>query len=357
MRVRVQGASEVQNGIYYEYDNESNPLGQGGMGIVYEGYCFQEGNRDRYIPVAIKKITNTAYDLIERAMREASIQIDHPNLLRMWGFIPNIEKDPVTQSTSTCYYVVMDRLVGVDLFALMHGTTIDKAGFNVPYAQELFQCFNTDRLKFVSVVMSGILEAIKTLHDAGYIHRDIDPSNVMVTNEREIKLIDFGVSKTFSSLNQQGPKLTSPGSIIGKSDYAAPEIVTGDVAHHNNTTDIYALGIMLYQLYTGTLPFSGTDAEIMQAQLNQSLPLKNIGHSALRKVIEKATQKKQSARYQSVDEMKADFMKCFGAETPAPAPAPTTTHVDPPKRIPVWAWIVTGFLGVLFGAVLAYFII
>ena len=334
MIIRVQGASEAQNGFYYEYDNESHPLGQGGMGIVYEGYCFRNDNRNEYIPVAIKKITNTTPDLIERAMREASIQIDHPNLLRMWGFIPNQELDPYTNSYRTQYYVVMDRLVGVDLFSLMKGLTIDKSGYNVEYAQSLYNLFISDRLEFVKVVMTGAMEAISTLHGAGYIHRDIDPSNVMITGNREIKLIDFGISKTFSSLYDTGHKLTQTGAIIGKADYAAPEIVTGDIQHHNMTTDIYALGVMLYQLCTGSLPFAGTDLEIMQSHLTQTLPLKNVAWPSLRKVIERATQKKQSARYQSVDEMKDDFIKAVGtvAENPMPGPAPV--YEDPVVSAP-----------------------
>ena len=93
MIVRVQGEAEIQNHIYYEYDSESVPLGQGGMGIVYQGYCFNEDNPEEYVPVAIKSIQNPTRDLVDRAMREASIQIDHPNLLRMYGFIPNMEKE------------------------------------------------------------------------------------------------------------------------------------------------------------------------------------------------------------------------------------------------------------------------
>ena len=83
MLVRIQGVSELQNQIYYDYDTESVPLGQGGMGIVYPGRCFRVDNPDEYIPVAIKLMTNTNPDMIKRAMREASIQIDDPNLLRI----------------------------------------------------------------------------------------------------------------------------------------------------------------------------------------------------------------------------------------------------------------------------------
>lgn len=327
MIVRVQGASEVQNGIYYEYDTESQPLGQGGMGIVYQGYCFRVDNPQEYIPVAIKLITNTTQDLIERAMREASIQIDHPNLLRMWGFIPNMEWDMYTQSYKPKYYVVMDRLVGVDLFSLMKGVTIDKSGYNVTYAQELYNKFISDRLAFVGEVMGGVLNAIAALHEKGYIHRDIDPSNVMITDDNGIKLIDFGISKSCST--QDGPvqKLTQVGSIIGKADYAAPEIVTGDVMNHNFTTDIYALGIMLYQLYTGSLPYSGSDPEIMQAQLNQPVPVENINHMGIRAVVERATRKKQSERYQSVTEMMDEFQRAL-AMSPEAAAGKTTARGD-----------------------------
>ena len=103
MIVKIQGVSELQNQIYYDYDTDSIPLGQGGMGIVYPGRCFKQDNPNEYIPVAVKLITNTSREMIERAMRESSIQIDHPNLLRMYGFVPNMEMDPYTQEMKPRY--------------------------------------------------------------------------------------------------------------------------------------------------------------------------------------------------------------------------------------------------------------
>lgn len=351
MIIRVQGAAEVQYGIYYEYDNESLELGKGGMGVVYEGACFRVGNPNEYIPVAIKLITNPIQDFVERAMREASIQIDHPNILRMWGFIPNIEWDAYNSKNQTRYYVVMDRLYGVDLHSLMKGLTIDKSGYNIEYAKELYDLFINDRFQFVRKVMLEVFAAISTLHKAGHVHRDIDPSNVMVTNEGVLKLIDFGISKTVNSGNEQGHKLTNPGAIIGKLDYAAPEIIRGEVDRHNFTTDIYALGIMMYELYTGSLPFGGSDHEIMTAQLEKPIPVKNINNPKIKRIVEKATQKKQSDRYQSIEEMITDLNSEQNEEGEI-REGETVIINDPGQALPTWTYILIAMVGCLIGVLL-----
>lgn len=307
MIVRIQGASEYQNGIYYEYDNESQPLGQGGMGIVYEGRCFRVSNPDEYIPVAIKLITNNSPELIERAMKEAEVQVDHPNLLRMWGFIPNMERNGYGNDYITRYYVVMDRLLGVDMYSIISGNCQDLYGNTIGYAQQLYHMYQSDRLAFVKTVMLETIRGLEKLHEMGYIHRDVDPSNIMVTNEGQIKLIDFGICKRVGANTVAEHSLTQAGAIIGKLDYAAPELILGDVNNHNVTTDVYALGILLYQLYTGTLPFTGTNNDIMQAQLKDDVPVKNVDDTRLRKIIAKATQKQQHMRYQSVVEMMMDL--------------------------------------------------
>ena len=258
MRIKIQGPAEQRFRIFYAYDNDSIPLGQGGMGVVYEGTCHRMDNPAEYLQVAIKKVTTSDPDLIERAKREASIQLDHPNLIRMYGFIPNLETDPYTRTQRTNYYVAMERLVGINLDTVLNGIYVDKKGRIMGKARQLYQLYSTDRSGFVKTVMLPILSGVQALHEAGFIHRDIDPSNVMVTESGDIKLIDFGIAKRFNSLGSN-VHLTQAGSIIGKPEYAAPELITGDVQAHNVTTDIYALGIMLFQFYTGYLPSPATE--------------------------------------------------------------------------------------------------
>lgn len=307
MLVKVQSAEELNRGIYYEYETDSLPLGQGGMGVVYQGYCFQESNRDAYIPVALKKILNPSQDLISRAMREASVQVDHENLLLMFGFIPNYEYDAATQTSVLNYYIAMENLGGVNLENLINGQLVDKFGIVCEYAKSLHQLYIIDRFAFVRKIMKNVLNGTRALHNAGFIHRDLDPSNIMITHDGQIKIIDFGISKNLGMASSINRRLTSAGSKMGKIDYSAPEMMTGDVDKHNFSTDIYSLGIMAYQLCVGELPFKGSMEDVLKAQMITPVPVDNISDPVFRQVIAKATKKEQADRYQSVDEWIADF--------------------------------------------------
>ena len=121
----------------------------------------------------------------------------------------------------------------------------------------------------------------------------------MITTDRKVKIIDFGIAKKVDSVTHNDQHLTVVGQFMGKAAYAAPELVSGDLQNQNKTTDLYSVGIILYVLIVGELPFTGQLADIMNKQLTQPVPVKNISNSQLRKIVAKATQKDQSKRYQS----------------------------------------------------------
>ncbi len=308
MSVIIQGVREREMGIYYQFDRSAK-LGEGGMGSIYSGYMvFVNGERDA-IPVAIKEIRDELAanpQLIERAEREASIQIDHDNLLRMYGLVANVEYDQATGRQSTKYYMVMELLPGLNLDQVLNGFFVNSFGMPIPYAQSLYSAYRVNPTIAIATIITSLLQGLKALHTRGYIHRDIDPTNVMIT-ERGIKLIDFGVCKDLCA--RDIVQLTLDGSFIGKPEYAAPELASGDVNNQNYSTDIYAVGILMYKLAVGRLPFVGTNQEILVAQMTRDVPVSDIADKRLRSIVKKATQKKQAKRYQSAEEMIMDLDK------------------------------------------------
>ena len=305
--IRLQGDTEKRSGLYYEYDADATPLGEGGMGRVFKGFRVVERTGER-TPVAIKAIyDNIPERVVERAKREANIQLDNDNLIRMYGFVETISYYEGGTKSKVHYHVIMELLVGVTLEDIINGVTSNQNGMQIPFAAELYSQYTQNRNTAVIRIMKSLLSGLMALHDKGYIHRDIDPSNVMVTIDGKIKLIDFGICKQIVSLESLDKALTATGVFMGKVNYAAPELVLGDVKSQSYTTDIYALGILLYQLCAGHLPFSGTDQDIMSANLRSSLPMKDIQGNDFKRIIRKATEKVQSKRYASVAELRVDL--------------------------------------------------
>ena len=305
--IRLQGNTEKRIGIYYEYDVDSTPLGEGGMGRVFKGYRVVERTGER-MPVAIKAIyENIPERVVERARREANIQLDNDNLIRMYGFVETVTQLEGDTKCKVHYHVIMELLIGVTLEDIMNGVTSDQNGMQIPFAAEIYSQYTQNRDAAVVRIMKSILSGLMALHDNGFIHRDIDPSNIMLTIDGKIKLIDFGICKQIVSLESLDKALTATGVFMGKVNYAAPELVLGDVRSQNYTTDIYALGVLLYQLCTGHLPFTGTDQDILSANLRKSLPMGDVRRSDFKKIIRKATEKVQSKRYASVAELRVDL--------------------------------------------------
>lgn len=300
----LQGVNEVARNIYYEIETENEPLGVGGMGKVYKGVCVQKNTGVR-TDVAVKFLFDDLPEhAIERARREASIQIHNENLIEMFGFIEIDEE--IDGQIHPRYHVVSELLKGVMLFDLLKGKITDNAGNEIPFAQELYKQYTEDRFHFALRIIKCVLSGIMALHDKGYIHRDIDPSNIMITHDGKVKVIDLGIAKPIADNAAPATQqhLTAVGQFMGKAAYAAPELVVGDVAHENRTTDLYAIGILFFQLLVGHLPFEGATLEVLDMQLHQKVPLSEIASKNVRKVIAKATAKKQSERYTTASEFR-----------------------------------------------------
>ena len=336
--IRLQNGNGESN-VYYEFDPSQKPLGEGGMGRVFRGVQVEEGSNGsrKEREVAIKCLMEDLPEhAIKRSQREASIRLKNDNLVEMIDFVATHD------GYATHYHVVSELLNGVNLDELLEGRTTNHDGKPNPTAERLLRNYRENRKAFAGEVFRNILSGIMALHDAGYIHRDIDPSNIMVTSDGKVKMIDFGIAKKvddkFEEAEAKGKALTTPGQFVGKPHYAAPELILGDLNHQNYTTDVYALGIMLFQLVVGHLPFEGTHLEVCEKQLHVKVPLNEVEEKTVRKIIEKATEKDQKKRYQTAAEFRVDLDRWI-AETPG-------TNIGP-KPIGRWIGIAAGCLAVI----------
>lgn len=304
MRIkRIQSENDKRRHQFYEFDLDAAPIGQGGMGVVYRGEKIDERSGIR-TEVAIKVLHDDLPDEVyARAEREASIQIKHINLVEMHGLITEYEKDHFGRQL-THHYLISELLHGLDLSDLLKGKFDNTDGSENVYAKKLFNDYMHNREEVSVDIIRNIASGVLALHDRGYIHRDIDPSNIMVTNDGCIKLIDFGIAKNLNTLSTNDKLTTTAGKFIGKAEYASPELVLGDVKNQNYTTDIYALGILLYRLLVGRLPFEGSQYDILQAQQKTKVPVRNIESPALENVVKKATAKSQKDRYGTTAEFR-----------------------------------------------------
>ena len=352
--IRLQNGNGETN-VHYEFDSGQKPIGEGGMGRVFRGIQVDEGSnglrkeRDVAIKCLLEDLPEHA---IKRSRREASIRLKNDNLVEMIDFVETHESYVIH------YHVVSELLNGVNLDELLDGRTTNHDGKPNPTAERLLRNYRENRKAFAGEVFRCILSGIMALHDAGYIHRDIDPSNIMVTSDGKIKLIDFGIAKKVSELFTTGKSLTSPGQFIGKPYYAAPELLLGDLKQQSYSTDVYALGIVLFQLMTGHLPFEGAFQEVYEKQMHEKLPLSEVEDKTVRKIIEKATEKDQRKRYQSAAEFRVDLDRWI-SEVPKPAKSNKPASPQKPSRStseskPIGKWIGTAVAGLVIVVLVVY---
>jgi hypothetical protein len=251
-------------------------LGRGGMGLVYRAFDKHLGRE-----VAIKTITEGFAgdpEMLERFYREAAKtgMLKHQNIVTVYD-LGEQEGFP---------YIVMEYVAGEALDRLI------QSGRPLPLVY---------RLKILEQVCAALAYA----HRNDVIHRDVKPANVIVQPDGVAKLLDFGIARQ----EKQERGLTRTGNVIGTIHYMAPERLRDRA--FDGRSDIFSAGIMLFQLLTGQLPFTGEDFSVVQKLLNEKHPpLGNYLHDyppALDAILDRALAKEPDGRYSSADEMAAEI--------------------------------------------------
>ncbi len=277
----VAGQIQVGQIIDRKYKVEK-VLGQGGMGVVYLGH---DVNADQKVVIkAILPEFANRGDFRERTLQEgkALAKIDHQNVVRFYAII-NL------QETSELY-IVMQFIEGESLDHTLERANATGQKLPVPEVIRIFKM---------------ALDGVHAAHLEGLMHRDLKPANIIVRQKDGVaKVMDFGIAKAEGAT--KGP--TQAGGIVGSLFYMAPEQIKG-AKDLDKRLDVYAMGIVLYELITGVVPFDGdTEYDIMSQHISNPVPSVLIKRPDappwIDEVIGKATQKERTARYQSCDEMR-----------------------------------------------------
>jgi eukaryotic-like serine/threonine-protein kinase len=328
-------------------------LGSGGMANVY---LAEDGELGRQVAIKILNDRHAADDqFVERFRREAknAAGLSHPNIVQIYD----------RGEAEGTYYIAMEYLEGQtlkELAAVRGPLSIREA---IAYARQ-------------------ILAALRFAHRKGIVHRDIKPHNALIDDDGRVKVTDFGIARA-------GPasQMTEAGSIIGTAQYLSPEQARGGAI--DQRSDLYSVGVVLYELLTGTVPFTGdTPVEIAMKHLS-SVPEPPSARRPevprpLDQVVLRALAKDPDERYASAEEMDAELARVaeglpVSTETaeaatavlagsgltdtaatavvrrPAPprtyAPPPSEYYYEPPstRRRPVWPWLLALLLLVAAG--------
>lgn len=251
-------------------------LGEGGMANVYLAHDMV---LDRDVSVKLLRLDlrddpSTKRRFHREAM--AATQLNDPHIVGIY----DVDEDHGLQ------YMVMQYVKGTDLKAYI------KKHYPIPLPQ-------------VIDIMEQVLSAVATAHAHGIIHRDLKPQNILIDENKNVKITDFGIAVAVSQ-----DSLTQTNTLMGSVHYLSPEQARGSIA--TKQSDIYSLGIILFELLTGKVPFEGeTAVSIALKHFREEIPSvreqnKEIPQ-ALENVIIKATAKEPAERYSSVDEMAADL--------------------------------------------------
>ena len=245
-----------------------NKIGQGGMATVYKGRQISL-NRPIAIKVLSKRLTENR-QIVERFNQEALIiaRLAHPNIIHI------IDRGVV----NGMYYFVMDFVKGTDF-------------------SKLIKIESFDANKNLDVIIQ-VCKALSFAHKNGIIHRDIKPANILINNEGDALVSDFGIAQLFDKSND-GQQLTSDGTVMGTIAYMSPE---QKISSKNVTSasDIYSLGVVIYEMFTGTTPLGRFK---LPSEINSSIS-KQLENTML-----KCLETKPEDRFRLADDLKDQLLE------------------------------------------------
>jgi hypothetical protein len=285
-------------------------LGRGGMAEVYKAY---QAALDRYVAVKVlHPLVGADEQFLARFQREAKAvaALRHPNIVQIHDFGHEADR----------YYMVMEFVEGQTLKHRLD--SLQRAGTHMP-------------LDEVMRIMAEVCSALAYAHQRGMIHRDVKPANVLLSAEGHAVLSDFGIAYMV-----EGTRYTLTG-VIGTPDYMSPEQGMGQPV--DARSDIYSLGVMLYEILTGRVPFSAdTPMAVIFKHVQNPLPMPRSINPAISEAVErvvlKALSKNPDDRFATTGQMAEALRAALAAGAPAveitPPSEPASTAVFGPRPVP-----------------------